>query len=281
MCGGPVRKATGGVIKSAAPKSVAKSAAAGKQLPTPEIAPKRQVQPTPPKDVVREAPRPTMEPKRQVQPTPPKDVRTIGGAPKSAKTMIGEPRRSDEGISAKQRLAGTAGDYAAPPEKAKTMGGAPKDAKTMGSISPGAKTFGNAVQKAQAMGAASRDAKTMGSISPGAKTMGSVSPGAKTMGSVSPGAKTIGGTPKGGMTMGKSAVDGLTKSIKGTPLTGPLGSVAKNPTKGSAALSKMAQSAAKGVSSVNTAKRGVPVASNKPMIGFKTGGHVTKSSFKW
>jgi hypothetical protein len=96
--------------------------------------------------------------------------------------------------------------------------------------------------------------------------------------------KTIGvgpKAPKGGMTMGKSAVDGLTKSIKGTPLTGPLGSVAKNPTKGGAALSKMAQSAAKGVSSVNTAKRGVPVASNKPMIGFKTGGHVTKSSFKW
>lgn len=99
MCGGPVKKATGGMIKSAAPKSVAKTAVAGKQLPTPEVAPKRQV-----------------------QPTPPKDVKTIGGAPKSAKTMGGEPRRSDEGISAKQRLAGTAGAYAAPPEKAKTMG---------------------------------------------------------------------------------------------------------------------------------------------------------------
>lgn len=170
MCGGPVRKATGGVIKSAAPKSAAMSAAAGKQLPTPEIAPKPIVNRPAPKDVVREAPRPTMEPKRQVQPTPPKDVKTIGGAPKSAKTMGGEPKRSDEGISAKQRLAGTAGDYAAPP----------KDAKTLG----------NAVQKAQTMGAASRDAKTM-------------------------------------------------------------------------------------------AKKGVPVASNKPMIGFKTGGHVTKSMTKW
>jgi hypothetical protein len=146
------------------------SAAAGKQLPTPEIAPKPIVNRPAPKDVVREAPRPTMEPKRQVQPTPPKDVKTIGGAPKSAKTMGGEPKRSDEGISAKQRLAGTAGDYAAPP----------KDAKTLG----------NAVQKAQTMGAASRDAKTM-------------------------------------------------------------------------------------------AKKGVPVASNKPMIGFKTGGHVTKSMTKW
>jgi hypothetical protein len=38
---------------------------------------------------------------------------------------------------------------------------------------------------------------------------------------------------------------------------------------------------AKTMGSINTAKRGVPVASNKPMIGFKAGGHVTKSSFKW
>jgi hypothetical protein len=29
------------------------------------------------------------------------------------------------------------------------------------------------------------------------------------------------------------------------------------------------------------AKKGVPVASKKPMIGFKTGGHVTKSMTKW
>jgi hypothetical protein len=40
-------------------------------------------------------------------------------------------------------------------------------------------------------------------------------------------------------------------------------------------------SGAKTMGSVGTAKRGVPVASNKPMIGFKAGGHVTKSSFKW
>ncbi len=106
MCGGPVKKATGGVMEAAAPKSMAKTAVTGKQLPTPEIASKRQV-----------------------QPTPPKDVKTIGGAPKSAKTMGGEPRRSDEGISAKRLLAGTAGDYAAPPEKAKTIGGAPKAPK--------------------------------------------------------------------------------------------------------------------------------------------------------
>jgi hypothetical protein len=41
--------------------------------------------------------------------------------------------------------------------------------------------------------------------------------------------------------------------------------------------------AAKTMGSVSpAAKRGVPVASNKPMIGqFKTGGYVSKSSFKW
>ena len=80
MCGGPVRKA---------PKGVMKSASSAKQLPTPEVASKRQVQPTPPKDVVREAPRPTVEPKRQVQPTPPTGAKTIGGA---AQTMGGASR---------------------------------------------------------------------------------------------------------------------------------------------------------------------------------------------
>jgi hypothetical protein len=179
MCGGPVKKATGGVIKSAAPKSAAMSAAAGKQLPTPEIAPKPIVNRPAPKDVVREAPRPTMEPKRQVQPTPPKDVKTIGGAPKSAKTMGGEPRRSDEGISAKQRLAGTAGDYAAPPEKAAA-------------------------------------------------------------------------TPRGMSAAPEKA------------MVAPRG-----------------MGAAKAISSVGATKKGVPVASNKPMIGLKGGGHVTKSMTKW
>jgi hypothetical protein len=37
----------------------------------------------------------------------------------------------------------------------------------------------------------------------------------------------------------------------------------------------------KAVGSVGMPKRGVPVASNKPMIGLKTGGYVSKSSFKW
>ena len=158
MCGGPVKKATGGVIKSAAPKSVAKSAAAGKQLPTPEIAPKRQVQPTPPKDVVREAPRPTMEPKRLIAQTPPDDVKT----PKA-------PEYLDR--------------------YAKTIGGAPKDAKT------------------------------------------------------------IGGAPK------------------------DAGREAARPT--------MAPKPAKAIPSAVMAKKGVPVASKKPMIGLKTGGHVTKSMTKW
>lgn len=141
MCGGPVRKATGGVIKSAAPKGLLKTAAGAKvaakamdtaktapkgllksaagakiaarasdlakQLPTPEVASKRQVQPTPPKDVVREAPRPTVEPKRQVHPTPPKNSKTMGGAPKDAKTIGGA---------------------------AQTMGGASRDAKAIGSV---------------------------------------------------------------------------------------------------------------------------------------------------
>ena len=235
MCGGPVRKATGGMIKSAAPKSVAKSAAAGtkmgvmasdlikkgasptppksvakasdlgskrfidqtrpepvREAPRPTMEPKRQVQPTPPKDVGREFPRPTMEPKRLIAQTPPDDVRTIGGAPKGAKTL------------GSLSLA------------AKTMGGAPK----------GAKTMGGAPKLAKAMGGAIKGAKTMGSVSPAAKTMGSVSPAAKTMGSVSPGAKTMGNAPK--------------------------------------------------------AMKGVPVASKKPMIGqFKTGGYVSKSTFKW
>jgi hypothetical protein len=193
MCGGPVKKATGGVIKSAAPKSAAMSAAAGKQLPTPEIAPKPIVNRPAPKDVVREAPRPTMEPKRQVQPTPPKDVKTIGGAPKSAKTMGGEPRRSDEGISAKQRLAGTAGDYAAPPEKAAA-------------------------------------------------------------------------TPRG--------MSGSSGKATATPR-----GMSAAPEK--AMVAPRGMGAAKAISSVGATKKGVPVASNKPMIGLKGGGHVTKSMTKW
>lgn len=191
MCGGPVRKATGGAIKSVAPKGVMKSAASAKQLPTPEIASKRQVQPTPPKDVVREAPRPTVEPKRQVQPTPPKDVRTIGGAPKDAKTI----------------------------------GGA-----------------------AQTMGGASRDAKTMGSVSPSAKT--------------------IGGIPRG---MGNAPA-------KATAAPRGMGGA---PEKAMAAPRGMGNAPEKAISSVSTAKRGVPVASKKPMIGLKTGGSVTKSMCKW
>jgi len=238
MCGGPVRKATGGMIKSAAPKSVSKSAASAKQLPTPEFTPKRQVQPLPPKSVakpsdlgskrfidqtrpepVREAPRPTMEPKRQVQPTPPKDVRTIGGAPKNAKTMGGEPRRSDEGISAKRRLVGTAGDYAAPPEDVRTIGGAPKAPKNVGreAVRPAPE---KAMATLRGMSAAPEKAAATPRGMSAAPEKAMVAPrgmgAAKTMGSVSP-----------------------------------------------------------------AAKRGVPVASNKPMIGFKTGGHVTKSSFKW
>ena len=245
MCGGPVRKAMGGVMKSVAPKSVAKSVASAKQLPTPEIASKPRV-----------------------QPLPPKDVRTIGG----------EPRRSDEGISAKQRLAGTAGDYAAPPEKAKTMGGEPKTPKGAGRELPRPEM-------------APKDVRTIGGEPKAPKDVAGpawmrAAQAAQTMGGASRDAKTIGGAPKapkGGMTMGKSPTDGLTKSpMDRAAPTGPLGSVAKNPPKGGAALSKMAQSVAKGVSSVNTAKRGVPVASNKPMIGrYKTGGYVSKSSFKW
>jgi hypothetical protein len=245
MCGGPVRKATGGAIKSVAPKGVMKSAASAKQLPTPEVASKRQVQPTPPKDVGRELPRPTMEPKRLIAQTPtedkgrelprptmepkrsvnrpaPEDVRTIGGAPKASKgagrelprpemapkdvrTIGGEPK-------APKDVAGPAwmGTFA---KAAQTTGGAPKGAKTMGSVSPAAKTMGGAPKGVKTMGGA---AQTMGGASRDAKTMGSVSPAAKTMGSV-------------GM-----------------------------------------------------AKKGVPVASNKPMIGqYKTGGYVSKSSFKW
>ena len=222
MCGGPVKKATGGMIKSVAPKSVSKSAASAKQLPTPEIASKPRVQPLPPKDVVREAPRPTMEPKRQVQPTPPKDVRTIGGAPKNAKTMGGEPRRSDEGISAKQRLAGTAGDYAAPPEKAKTTGGAPKTPKAP-----------EWMTNASTIGRAPEDVRTIGGEPKAPKGAGRELP-RPTMAPKDD--RTIGGAPKGAKTMGSVSP---------------------------------------------AAKKGVPVASNKPMIGFKTGGHVTKSAFKW
>lgn len=227
MCGGPVRKATGGAIKSVAPKGLLKTAAgakvAAKAMGTAKTAPKGLLKSAAGAKIVAKASdlakkaAPEMA-KRQVQPTPPKDAKTMGG----------EPRRSDEGISAKRLLAGTAGDYAAPPEKAKTVGG---------------------------------------------------------------------------MTMGKSPLDGLTKS----PMTGPLGSVAKNPPKGGAALSKMARSVAgtgqkegpmtdapkkataaprgmealKAIGSVGVVKKGVPVASNKPMIGLKTGGHVTKSMTKW
>jgi hypothetical protein len=142
--------------------------------------------------------------KPNVQPTPPKDVKTIGGAPKSAKTVGGEPRRSNEGISAKQLLAGTAGDYAAPPKDAGREAARPEMAPK------NAKTMGNAVQKAQTMAAASREAKTMGNAVQKAQTMGAASRDAKTM-----------------------------------------------------------------------AKKGVPVASNKPMVGFKGGGYVSKSAFKW
>ena len=266
MCGGPVRKATGGAIKSVAPKGVMKSAASAKQLPTPEIAPKRQVQPTPPKDVrtiggapkapkatppepIREAPRPTMEPKRliaqtppedkgrelprptmgpkrQVQPTPPKDVRTIGGAPKAPKDVAG-PAWMDFAKT-------IGGEPKAPKDVGRELPRpemAPKGAKTMGGVPKGVKTGAAA---AQTMGGASRDAKTIGSVNPGAKTLG--------------------GTPRG---MGNAPAQ-ATAAPRG-PGSGP----------------------AKAISSVSTAKKGIPVASKKPMIGFKTGGHVTKSSFKW
>jgi hypothetical protein len=180
-----------------------------------------------------------MEPKRQVQPSPPKSAKTIGGAPKSAKTMGGEPRRSNEGISAKQLLAGTAGDYAAPPEKVKTMGGEPKTpkgggdfaAKIMASKSPQTKIMGGAPEKASGVGDMYRKATAALRGVEAAPEKAAAAPrgmgGApeKAMGSVNPGAKTV--------------------------------------------------------SSAVTAKRGVPVASKKPMIGLKTGGHVTKSMTKW
>jgi hypothetical protein len=193
----------------------------------------------------------------------------MGGAPKSAKTMGGEPRRSDEGISAKRRLAGTAGDYAAPPEDVRTIGGAPKNAKTMGGapktpkapeyMDRYAKTIGRAPEDVRTIGGAPKLAKTMGgepkapkggmtmgSVSPGAKTIGGAPKGAKTMGSVSPGAKTMGNAPKAAKTMGSVSPG------------------------------------AKTISSAVKAMKGVPVASKKPMIGqFKTGGYVSKSTFKW
>ena len=203
MCGGPVRKATGGAIKSVAPKGVMKSAASAKQLPTPEIAPKRQV-----------------------QPTPPKDVRTIGGAPKAPKDVAG-PAWMDfaKTIGGEPKAPKDVGRELPRPEMA------PKGAKTMGGVPKGVKTGAAA---AQTMGGASRDAKTIGSVNPGAKTLG--------------------GTPRG---MGNAPAQ-ATAAPRG-PGSGP----------------------AKAISSVSTAKKGIPVASKKPMIGFKTGGHVTKSSFKW
>ena len=252
MCGGPVRKAMGGAIKSVAPKSVSKSAASAKQLPTsdlgskrfidktrpepireaprPTMEPKRLIAQTPPEDKGRELPRPTMEPKRSVNRPAPEDVRTIGGAPKAPKGVGRELPRPEMA-----------------PKDVRTIGGEPKAPKDVAGPA-----WMRAAQAAQTMGGASRDAKTIGGAPKGAKTMGSVSPAAKTMGGVPKGVKTAATATQ---TMGGASRDAKT-----------MGSV--NP-------------GAKTMGSVGMAKKGVPVASKKPMIGLKTGGYVSKSSFKW
>ena len=229
--------------KSAAPESVAKSAAGTKMGVMPTDLVKKGASPTGPLGSVR---------KPNVQPLPPKDAKTMGGAPRDVKTM----------------------------------GGAPKDAKTMGSVGLAAKTMGGAPKAPKDVGrelprptmepkrliaqTPPEDGRTIGGAPKSAKTMGGeprrsdegISAKRRLAGTAGDYAappedvRTIGGAPKGAKTMGSVS-----------PAAKTMGSVSP---------------AAKTMGSVSpAAKRGVPVASNKPMIGFKTGGHVTKSSFKW
>ena len=228
MCGGPVKKATGGVMKSAAPKGASNALTMAPKGGAPKVAKTTGAAASLSSALgtlsAASKTSKSAASTRQVQPTPPKGDKTMGG----------EPRRSNEGISAKQLLAGTAGDYAAPPEKAKTTGGAPK-------------TTSSPQWKQSDEDAVTRYAKAT-SVEDGKKFRVALGQAKQ--------AKT--GTPP----------EPIREAPR--PTMEPKRQVQPTPPKG-----------VKVMGSVGMAKKGVPVASNKPMIGFKTGGHVTKSMTKW
>jgi len=291
MCGGPVRKATGGMIKSAAPKGASNAltmapkggapkaakttgaaaslssalgtlsaasktpkSAAPKSVAKPsDLGSKRFIDQTRP-EFVREAPRPTMEPKRQVQPTPPKDVKTIGGAPKAPKgapsggTFMPWDNASPKEAPVIQKKYQDAEKTMTPSaykkfaENASRPATSPQDAKTIGGAPKAPKDAGRELPRP------TMEPKRLIAQTPpdDVRTIGGAPKNAKTMGSVSPAAKTMGNAPKAAKTMG--SVSPAAKTMGNAP----------------------------------KAMKGVPVASKKPMIGqFKTGGYVSKSTFKW
>lgn len=150
------------------------------------------------------------------------------------------------------------------PEDVRTIGGAPKAPKDAGRELPRPTM-------------APKDDRTIGGAPKGAKTPEYMDRYAKTVG-VGPktppkDAKTMGGVPKGVKT-GATAAQTMGGASRDAKTMGSVGPGVK--TMGSASPG------VKTMGSVGMAKKGVPVASNKPMIGrYKTGGYVSKSSFKW